>query len=388
MGTTRLPLSGLPDRNTAAGRLRAVKELARHFEMDANGQPLRLTPAAQEAIVELVKLRGAPNTRRSYETGQRLFAMWYLLTYLRPLEMPVPVEAVAQFITDYADGIGRKRSDTFEAVDADLVRLGFKSAPGPMRYVTLKQRLAAIGALHAERNVPSPTSAEIVKVLMKSARRQAARTGRLRPRKKAPLLRDDILQMVDTGGSMIDVRDRALILFAFASGGRRRSEVTAARWDYLAAVRRDDGAPAFEYVLQEGKTLKDGKTHRVPILGRAAVALKAWAEAVSEQAGGGPLTGPIFRRVYGSRIHSDGLTPAQVARILKKRAEDIGLDAANVSGHSIRRGWITEGARQGKPVKDMMELTGHKSVSAFFEYIESDLASNPASDILATGDEK
>jgi len=305
-----------------------LRTLAHHFELDADGHPLRLTPAAQEAIVELLKLRGAANTRRSYETGQRLFAMWYLLTYLRPLELPVPVEAIAQFVTDYADGVGRKRSDTFEAVDADLVRLGFKSVPGPMRYTTLKQRLAAVAALHTERDLPSPTTAPVVKVLVKAARRQAAKSGRLRPRKKAPLLRDDILQMVDTGGEIIDVRDRALILFGFSSGGRRRSEIAGARWENLAAVRSTDGAPAYEYTLDEGKTLTDGHTHRVPILGRAAIALKAWADAVAEQMPEGRLVGPIFRRVYGSRIQPEGLTPVQVARIVKKRAADAGLDAA------------------------------------------------------------
>jgi len=30
-----------------------------------------------------------------------------------------------------------------------------------------------------------------------------------------------------------------------------------------------------------------------------------------------------------------------------------------------------------------MDLTGHKSVATFFDYIASDLAANPASDILS-----
>lgn len=381
-----VPSTEAGQRIGAQEREQALLKLAQQFEVDAPSGPLQLSQDAQDAIAGLMKLRGAANTQRSYETGLRLFAAWYLLTYRRPPTLPFPTEAVAHFVADYAEGEGRKRSDTHEAVDEALVRAGYKASPGPLLFATLKQRLAAITSLHAEHNFTSPTAAPAIKLLMKAARVQAKYAGRLRPRKKAPLLRDDILAMseVETGGPVVDLRDRALVLFGFASGGRRRSEIAAACWEHLT-TRTVDGALAFDYELQDGKRLKHPK--KKPVRGAAAVALKAWADAVRDQSPDGKLEGPIFRRIYGSRIMPEGLSGLQVARIVKKRAGLAGIEL-DIGAHSLRRGFITEGHRQGRSPKDMMDLTDHTSVQTYFDYIETDVHTNPASDVLGSGSPK
>ena len=69
------------------------------------------------------------------------------------------------------------------------------------------------------------------------------------------------------------IRDRALLLFGFASGGRRRSEIVAAT---LENVRRD-GQGGFVFELGRSKTNQSGAkspTHIKPIVGEAAKALE------------------------------------------------------------------------------------------------------------------
>jgi hypothetical protein len=81
------------------------------------------------------------------------------------------------------------------------------------------------------------------------------------------------------------------LLFAFASGGRRRSEVARAVLENL--VRTD--AQTYVYRLTHSKTDQVGTEHNPnaekPLVGPAAEALTAWLEA------SGIRSGPIFRGI-------------------------------------------------------------------------------------------
>ena len=90
----------------------------------------------------------------------------------------------------------------------------------------------------------------------------------------AALARDELEQMLSTcDDTLRGLRDRALLLFAFSSGGRRRSEVTSAEVEHLRRV-----AEGFLFRLHHSKTDQAG-TQRgdqwKPVLGRAGDALKA-----------------------------------------------------------------------------------------------------------------
>lgn len=76
--------------------------------------------------------------------------------------------------------------------------------------------------------------------------------------------------LATSGESLLDTRDRALLLFATASGGRRRSEVVAARVEDLTPV---EGGYLFR--LQHSKTNQAGRGEDKQVLGRAALALEA-----------------------------------------------------------------------------------------------------------------
>ena len=165
------------------------------------------------------------------------------------------------------------------------------------------------------------------------------------------------------------------MLFGFASGGRRRSEIAAADFQDLRRV----GETAFIYRLEHSKTQQAGPsasaTPDKPVLGRAGAALDAWLRAanISE--------GPLFRRLWGERV-GPALSPKSVAAIVQRRAVLAGL-SGDFAGHSLRSGFITEGGRQGITLPALMALTEHRSVAQAIGYFQAgSAAENPAARIL------
>jgi integrase len=158
------------------------------------------------------------------------------------------------------------------------------------------------------------------------------------------------------------VRDRALLLFAWASGGRRRSEVSAAVMENLVKV--DD--QTYVYRLARSKTDQTGTDHTnadKPIVGPAAEALTAWLEASGVQ------SSAIFRRIRRTKA-VEPLSGQAVWLIVKRRAGLAGL-AGDFGAHSLRSGFVTEAGRQNVPLGEAMALTGHRSVQTIMRYFQS-----------------
>jgi len=179
------------------------------------------------------------------------------------------------------------------------------------------------------------------------------------------------------GEDLIGMRDRALLLFGWASGGRRRSEITAATFEN---VQRDgDG---FLYELAVSKTnqfgARDPKNFK-PIQGQAAVALAAWlAELLKARI----TSGKIFRRILNGRIH-DPLQDFAVRNIVRRRAQLAQVPLGRLSAHSLRSGFVTEAAKQGISLGETMALTGHRNVQTVLGYYQSgELSSSRAARLL------
>ena len=160
---------------------------------------------------------------------------------------------------------------------------------------------------------------------------------------------------------MLRPSDRALLLFAWASGGRRRFEVAVARIPQLTKV----GERGYLHRLGPTKTNQDGRdrqgaTPDKPIRGRAAVALRDWlaSSRISD--------GPIFRRLWKSTV-GPALSPAAVGEIVRKRARLAGLEG-DWGGHSLRSGFVTEAGRRNIPIGDVMAMTEHRKVDTVLGY--------------------
>ncbi len=336
-------------------------------------QPEHLAAGAADAVREVLAEAASANTTRSYAAALRYWAAWFQGRYGQPITLPVPPAAVVQFVVDH---LARKSKTglTWElplALDTPLVAAGLKQRPGPLKLSTIVHRVAVLSAAHQLKKLANPCEAPEVRQLLAKGRRAAHKRGE-RPRKKTAITRTELEALVTTcEDTLTGLRDRALLYFAFASGGRRRSEVAAAD---LSDLRRM-GARGYVYRLEHGKTLQDGpkatSTPDKPILGAAADALAAWLEAA------GLTEGPIFRRLWGTTI-GPGLSSKSVADIVQKRAHLAGLEG-DFGGHSLRSGFVTEGARQGVALPALMAMTDHRSVASVVGYFQAGgVADNPA----------
>lgn len=327
--------------------------------------PEALGPMAAEAVAALLREGEAQNTQASYRGALRYWAAWFALRYHRPLTLPVAPATVLQFIVDHLERASAEGpvSELPAALDDELVAQGFKGKPGPLALNTVIHRLAVLSKLHAQHHQPNPCHSEEVRTLLAQTRRAYSKRG-VYTRRKDALTREPFEALLATcDDSLRGVRDRALLLFAWASGGRRRSEVVGATRENTHKV----GDRAWVYTLTHDKANQAGRDrpeNDKPIVGAAADALEAWLRVSAITAG------PIFRRLRKGTTVGEPLTPSAVRKIVLARCRAAGLEG-NFSAHSLRSGFVTEAGRQNVPLGDTMAMTGHSSVSTVMRYFRA-----------------
>ena len=302
---------------------------------------------------------------RSYASALRYWAAWFRLRYRATLALPVPVPAVLQFLVDHVERTaedGTLTHDLPPAIDQTLVENGFKGDLGAPALNTVLHRLSVLSKAHQMRDVSNPTRDPAVQELVRRIRRAYATRG-VRPLSKTALTKDPLEAMVATcTDGLIGLRDRALLLFAFAGGGRRRSEVADAVIANLVKV----DAETYLYRLTHSKTDQAGTSNNAnadkPLVGPAAEALSAWLAASGVQ------SGALFRRIRKTKA-VEPLSGQAVGHIVKRRAQLAGLEG-DFGAHSLRSGFVTEAGRQNVPMKEAMELTGHRSLATFLRYFQ------------------
>jgi integrase len=328
--------------------------------------PEVLHEQAESSVRALLKEGESANTVRSYAGALRYWAAWFRLRYRAALALPVPVPAVLQFLVDHVERVaedGTLTRDLPPAIDEALVAGGFKGTLGAPALNTVLHRLSVLSKAHQMRDILNPTRDPTVQELMRRVRRAYAARGE-RPDRKTALTRDPLEAMLDTcTDGLVGIRDRALLLFGFASGGRRRSEIASAVLENLVKV--DD--QTYLYRLTHSKTDQAGTEHNTdadkPITGVAAEALTAWLQA------SGITMGPIFRRIRKTKA-VEPLSGQAVGLIVKRRAQLAGLEG-DFGAHSLRSGYVTEAGRQNVPIKEAMGLTGHRSLVTFMRYFQT-----------------
>jgi site-specific recombinase XerC len=339
--------------------------------------PEVLASSAEEAVREILEESAAANTTRSYGSALRYWAAWFRARYGQDIRLPVPSPVVVQFVVDH---VARRTQNGLahelpQELDVYLVRAGIKQRPGPLRLSTVIHRVAVLSKAHQLRKLPSPAEDPGVRHLLGRSRRAAHKRGE-RPRKKTAITAADLNAVVATcDDSMEGMRDRALLLFAFASGGRRRSECAAAHVDQLRKV----GPGQYVFRLEHSKTQQTGpsaaSTPDKPVIGSAGVALARWLEA------SGIKDGPIFRRLWSDRL-GPALSPQAVAQIIQRRAKLAGLKG-DFGGHSLRSGFVTEGGRRGVSLPALMAMTEHRSVASVVGYFQAGgVLDNPAANLV------
>jgi integrase len=160
-------------------------------------------------------------------------------------------------------------------------------------------------------------------------------------------------------------------MVAFASGGRRRSEIAGLRREQLtveAPIPIEDGSPLPSLAIHLGRTkTSSGEQDDVVYLtGRPVEALNVWMTAAKIE------SGSVFRAIgrWGT-VSRRALDPQSVNAIIKQRAVMAGLEPGEFSAHGLRSGYLTEAANRGIPLSEAMEQSRHRSVQQASSYYNS-----------------
>jgi integrase len=335
-----------------------------------------LTPAEIDTLTHLAKTGTGPNSLRALASDLAYLEAWARASTNAPLVWPASETTVLRFIAHHLwDAEEREKNPEHgmpEAV-AEVLRAAARlKSSGPHAPATVRRRLALWSSLHRWRGLEGPFGDPSIRNALRLAIRAADRP---RARKSASAITRDVLdQLLATcgRGRAGALRDRALRLFAFGSGGRRRSEIARLKVDDVEErepVAADPSASDGEKLhvlairLRRTKTSSADAGESVLVVGRPVEALRAWLALSKIDAG------PVFRRIdkWGN-IGTVALDPQSVSAMIKSRCAAAGLDPAQYSAHGLRSGYLTQAAREGVPLPEAMQQSQHRSVQQASRY--------------------
>jgi integrase len=359
-----------------AARVATLDTIAAVLPMDRRDELAELlTDQDIETLRHLVNEGMGANTLRALTSDLAYLQAWSLAATGRSLPWPAPEALLLKFVAHHLWNVEKRLTDPEHGmpagVDDKLRNQGFLRTVGPHAPDTVRRRLATWSTLTKWRGLNGFFSSPAIK----SAIRLAVRaTPRPRKRKSDKAVTGDILAKLlatCSTGSLRDVRDRAILMVAFASGGRRRSEIAGLRIEQLQPeepIQIDGASPLLSLSIHLGRTKTSGADNEevVYLSGRPVDALNAWLGAAKID------KGSVFRAVdrWGN-VSRRPLDPKAINDILKQRAELAGLDPTEFSAHGLRSGYLTEAANRGIPLPEAMEQSRHRSVQQASEYYNS-----------------
>ena len=334
-----------------------------------------LTDQDVETLRHLVNQGMGDNTLRALTSDLAYLEAWGLATTGSSLPWPAPEALLLKFVAHHLWDPEKRATNPDHgmpaAVDENLRRQGFLRSVGPHAPSTVRRRLANWSTLTRWRGLHGAFASPALKSAIRLAVRAVPRT---RARKSAKAVTGDVLaKLLATceSDSLRDLRDKAILMVAFASGGRRRSEIAGLRREQLTVeppIEVPDGPPLPSLAIHLGrtKTTSGEEDDMVFLTGRPVEALNAWLAAAKID------KGSVFRGIgrWGT-VSRRALDPQSVNAILKQRAEMAGLDSGEFSAHGLRSGYLTEAANRGIPLPEAMEQSRHRSVQQASSYYNS-----------------
>ena len=299
-----------------------------------------LTIQLSDPVTELLKAAKRPNTLRAYRSDWQAFTNWCADNSLQSL--PASPQCVSAYIA---------------------------AKQGQLSVATVQRHIASISTAHKTAGHNSPTAHELVRTTMQGLRALGNQVGKRAGRKgKAPALTAEHMRKVidaipyDYAG----VRDIAVLLIGYKAA-LRRSEIASICWENI-----DMQVEGMVLNLQGTKTDSEYAGQRVAVAyesGKycAVQAIMRYATLCNSQ-GIGTEQGAVFRNINKHMQLGESLTAASVGAIVTARCAEIGLDG--MTAHSLRRGHLTEGHKQGRNEADLMRTSRHKSVQVFRGYID------------------
>ncbi|MGZ2461798.1 site-specific integrase [Rhizobium anhuiense] len=331
-----------------------------------------LTDQDVETLRHLVNQGMGDNTLRALTSDLAYLEAWGLAATKKSLAWPAPEALLLKFVAHHLWDPQRRETDADHGMPADvdetLRSQGFLKSVGLHAPATVRRRLANWSTLTKWRGLDGAFASPALKSAIRLAIRAAPRQ---RLRKSAKAVTGDVLAkllVTCATDSLRDLRDRAILMVAFASGGRRRSEIAGLRREQLTVeppipVENGDPLPSLAIHLGRTKTSSGEQDEVVYLTGRPVEALNAWMTAAKID------KGSVFRAIgrWGT-VSKRAIDPQSVNAILKQRAEMAGLEREEFSAHGLRSGYLTEAANRGIPLPEAMEQSRHRSVQQASSY--------------------
>ena len=285
------------------------------------------------------------NTRIAYRKGWSCFEDYCLNREIDPFS--ATPEETAGFLIELATLPSPKSGKTLSIGTIALYRSG-------------------INKKYVEAGKISPTNHPKVNAVFKGLGRIRGKASR---RVKA-LREHHIRKMLDRcDGTLIGLRDAAIIAIGFA-GALRRSEICGLAVDdieFIKPVKGGDSEKMF-ICIRKSKTDQQGKGQKIAIPEgkylKPIQRLRDWMQA------SGITEGYLFQTMKrGGSLRGRPLHHSDIPRLVKRYAELIGLDPKEVSGHSLRAGFVTSAAVHHARLDKIMEITRHSNPQTVMRYI-------------------
>ena len=225
---------------------------------------------------------------------------------------------------------------------------------------TIKRRLCAIAFVHRLRDLPDPTTANVVQLAVRRAGRQRPS----RPKQVRGLTHEIRAAIIaacpDTPAGL---RDAALISVGYDTLCRS-SELAAMRVEHV----NFGGDETAALLIPRSKADATGEGRIAYLSPETTSLLVRWLfEAELHH-------GPLFRSLHLHRLHDGPLATSSIRRLIKRATERAGLDASitkELSGHSMRVGAAQDMMVAGFDALAIMQAGGWKSTNVVLRYVEN-----------------
>ncbi len=304
-----------------------------------------LTSDKRDFYGEVLSSALANNTRIAYEKGWHCFKDYCANKNINPFS--ATAEEVVDFIIELATRPSPKSGKILSMGTLALYRSG-------------------INKKYTETGKISPANHPKVNAVFKGLGRIRGTTSR-----QVKALREHhIKRMLDQCGvTLIGLRDAAIIAIGFAAA-LRRSEICGLTMDdveFIKPVKGGDPEKMFIYI-RKSKTDQQGKGQKIAIPEgkylKPIQRLQDWLQA------SGIIHGYLFQTMKrGGRLRGRPMHHSDIPRLVKHYAGLIGLDSREVSGHSLRAGFVTSAAVHHARLDKIMEITRHSNPQTVMRYI-------------------
>ena len=299
---------------------------------------------------EVLSLALSENTRIAYNKGWNCFQNYCVSKSIDPLNA-TPDDVVSFFI--YLSSTPRSIAATIKFGE-------------PLSVGTMTLYKSAINKQYNEAGKISPTHSPKVDAVL----RGIARIRGVAPRRVKALREHHVKKMLEQcGGSLIGLRDAAVLAIGFA-GALRRSELCSLTVEDVEILSPIDGCDSKKMYI----TIRKSKTDQIARGQKIAIPegnkvkpidrLQAWLIA------SGIRQGYLFQTMRrGNKLRGRPLHHSDIPRLVKHYAAAIGLNPKEVSGHSLRAGFVTSAAAHHARLDKIMEVTRHTNPSTVIKYI-------------------